>query len=71
MAIELYMDTISTRYVMLPELSVEGFHANVAVVWAMAVAWRLVGVVGAVSGADVVTVSVLLLADRLPALSTA
>ena len=71
MAQELYMDDISILYVTLPELSVEGFHANVAVVWATAVAWRLVGVVGAVSGAGVVTVSVLLFADRLPALSTA
>ena len=44
------MDDISIRYVTLPELSVEGFHANVAVVWATAVVCRLVGVVGAVSG---------------------
>jgi hypothetical protein len=33
--------------VTLPELSVEGFHANVTVVWVMAVVCRLVGVVGA------------------------
>ena len=71
MAEELYMDDISIRYVTLPELSVEGFQANVAVVWATAVAWRLVGVVGAVSGAGVVTVTVLLFVDRFPALSTA
>ena len=71
MAQELYMDDISIRYVTLPELSMEGFHANVAVVWATAVVCRLVGVVGAVSGAGVVTVSVLLFADRFPALSTA
>ena len=37
------MDDISTRYVTLPELSVEGFQANVAVVWATAVACRSVG----------------------------
>ena len=71
MAQELYMDDISIRYVTMPELSVEGFHANVAVVWAMAVVCRLVGVVGAVLGACVVTVTVLLLAERFPALSTA
>lgn len=41
------MDTIWIRYLTLPELSVEGFHANVAVVWVMAVVCRLVGVVGA------------------------
>ena len=71
MAQELYMDDISIRYVTLPELSVEGFHANVAVVWATAVVCRLVGVVGAVSGAGVVTVTVLLFVDRFPALSMA
>jgi len=71
MAEELYMDSIWIRYVTLPELSVEGFHANVTVVWATAVVCRLAGVVGALSGAGVVTVTVLLFADRFPALSTA
>ena len=47
MAKELYMDTISIRYVTLPELSVEGFQANVTLVGVMAVVCRLVGVVGA------------------------
>jgi hypothetical protein len=64
-------EVIWSRYVTLPELSVEGFQAIVAVVWVMAVVCRLVGVVGAVSGAGVVTVNVLLFADRFPALSTA
>ena len=64
-------EVIWTRYVTLPELSVEAFQANVAVDWVMAVVRRLVGVVGAVSTADVVTVTVLLFADRFPALSTA
>ena len=41
------MDTIWIRYRTLPELSVDGFHANVTVVWVVAVARRFVGVVGA------------------------
>ena len=64
-------EVIWARYVTLPELSVEGFQANVAVDWVRAVTRRSVGVVGAVSGAGVVTVTVLLFADRFPALSTA
>jgi hypothetical protein len=43
----LYMDDIWIRYLTLPELSVEGFQANVTLVVLMAVARRLVGVVGA------------------------
>ena len=42
-----YMDDIWIRYVTLPELSVEGFQANVALVRVIAVVCRLVGVVGA------------------------
>ena len=47
MAKELYMDAIWIRYLTLPELSVEGFQANVTLVGVMAVVCRLVGVVGA------------------------
>jgi hypothetical protein len=47
MAKELYMDAISIRYVTLPELSVEGFQANVTLVVFIAVVCRLVGCVGA------------------------
>ena len=41
------MDAIWIRYLTLPELSVEGFQANVTLVGVMAVVCRLVGVVGA------------------------
>jgi hypothetical protein len=44
----LYMDDIWIRYLTLPELSVEGFQANVTLVWVIAVVCRLVGVVGGV-----------------------
>jgi hypothetical protein len=43
----LYMDDIWIRYLTLPELSVEGFQANVTLVWVIAVVCRLVGCVGA------------------------